>query len=50
MGSRTTVTSKMELFKTILDGFHSVTIATKSSILDLAGVVSPTQITGIFAL
>ena len=33
-GSRTTVTSKMELFVNIFDTFHFLIIVTKSSILD----------------
>ena len=48
-GARTMIKSKMELFKTIFDSFYSVTIATKSSILDVAGILDPTPITGIFA-
>ena len=50
MGFRTTVTSKMELFVTILDTFHSLTIATKGSILDVAGILHPTLKTNILAL
>ena len=42
MGSRFTVTSKMELFVTIFDSSHSLTIATKISILDVSGVLDPT--------
>ena len=49
-GSRTTVTSKMEIFVTIFDNFHFLAIATKISILDVAGVFDPTLITDIFAL
>ena len=47
-GSRTTVTSKLELFVTILT--DSLTIVTKISILDVAGVLDPTLIIDIFAL
>ena len=49
-GSRTTVTSKMELFATNFDSFHSLTIVKKISILDVLGVVDPTLITDIFVL
>ena len=38
-----------ELFETIFDSFHSLTIVTKISILDVAGVFDPTVITNIFA-
>ena len=48
IGSRTTVTSKMELFATNFDSFHSLTIFKKISILDVLGVVDPTLITDIF--
>ena len=41
-GSRTTVTSKMELFVAIFDSFHSLTIGTKSSVLDFADILDPT--------
>ena len=47
-GSRTTVTSKMELFATNFDSFHSLKIVKKISILDVLGVVDPTLITDIF--
>ena len=47
-GSRTTATSKMELFVTIVS-FHSLTIVMKISILDVAGVLNPTFNTDIFA-
>ena len=46
-GFRTTVTSKMELFVTIFDSFHSLTIVTKSLILYVASVLVPTLITDI---
>ena len=46
-GFRTTVTSKMELFVTIFDSFHSLTIVTKSLILHVASVLDPTLITDI---
>ena len=49
-GSRTTVTSKLKLFVTIFDSFHSLKIFTKVSILDVANVLHPTFITDIFAL
>ena len=48
-GSRTTVTSKMEIFVTIFGSFHFLTIVTKISIIDVAGVFDPTLITDIFA-
>ena len=44
------VTSKMELFGTVLNNFYFLIIATKNSILDVAGVQYPTLITDIFAL
>ena len=34
------VTSKMELFLTIVNGFNPLTIVTKNSILDVSGVLS----------
>ena len=40
----------MELFGIILNSFHSLIIATKNSILDVAGALDPTLITGTFAL
>ena len=40
-GSRTAVTSKMEGFVIIASGFQPVTIITKRSILDVAGVLDP---------
>ena len=46
--SRTTVISKLGLFVTILT--DSLTIVTKISILDVAGVLDPTLIVDIFAL
>ena len=48
-GSRTIGTSKMELFVTIFESFHSLTIAKKISILDVKAVLDPTLITDIFA-
>ena len=48
-GFRTTVTSKTELFVTVFDSFHYLTIFTKISILDAAGVLDLTLITDIFA-
>ena len=38
-GSRTTATSKMELFVVIVNGFQPLTIITKCSILDVAAVL-----------
>ena len=38
-GSRTPATSKMELFVIIVNGWKPLTIITKSSILDVAGVL-----------
>ena len=43
-------TSKMELFGTIFNSFHSLIIATKNSILDVVGVLDLTLITDTFAL
>ena len=40
-GSRTAATSKMELFVIIVNGFQPLTIITKCSILDVAGVLDP---------
>ena len=40
-GSRTTATSKMELFVIIVNGFQPLTIITKCSILDVAAVLDP---------
>ena len=40
-GSRTVATSKMELFVIIVNGFQSLTIFTKCSILDVAAVLDP---------
>lgn len=48
-GSRTFVTSKMELFVTIFNNFQSLKIVTKSSILDAADTFDPTFITDHFA-
>ena len=45
-----TVTSKMELFGTVFNSSYFLIIATKNSILDVAGVLDPTLITDIFAL
>ena len=50
MGSRTTVASKMDLFMTAFDSFHSLIIVTKISILLVAGVLSPTLIKDVFTL
>ena len=41
-GSRTAVTSKMEHFVIIVNGWKPLTIITKSSILDVAAVLDPT--------
>ena len=38
-GSRTTATSKVELFLIIFNGFQPLTIVTKSSTLDVAAVL-----------
>ena len=40
-GSKTTATSKMELFVIIVNGFQPLTIITKCSILDVAAVLDP---------
>ena len=40
-GSRTAVTSKMELFVIIVNGFQSLTIITKCSSLNVAAVLDP---------
>ena len=40
-GSMTLATSMMELFVTIVTGFHPLTIATESSIVDVAGALDP---------
>ena len=40
-GSRTAATSKMVLLAIIVNGFQSLTISTKRSILDVAGVLDP---------
>ena len=50
MGSRTTVASKMDLFMTAFDSFHSLIIVTKISILLVAGVLSPILIKHVFTL
>ena len=41
VGSRTAVTSKMERFVIIVNGFQPLTIITKRSILDVAAVLDP---------
>ena len=43
-GSRAAVTSKMERFVIIVNGFEPLTIITKCSILDVAAVLDPTLI------
>ena len=43
-GSKTTVTSKMERFVIIVNGFQSLTIITKCSILYVATVLDPPMI------
>ena len=40
-GSRTAATSKMEHFVIIVNGWKPLIIITKSSILDVAGVLDP---------
>ena len=40
-GSRTAVTSKMELFVITVNGFQQLTIITKCSILDATAVLDP---------
>ena len=40
-GSRTAATSKMEFFVIIVNGFHLLTIFTKSSILGVAAILDP---------
>ena len=45
-GSRTAVTSKMERFVIIVNGFQPLTIITKRSILDVVAVLDP-PLTGI---
>ena len=42
-GSRTVVTSKMELFVIIVNGFQPLTIITNRSILDVAAGLDPPQ-------
>ena len=44
-GSRTAATSKMELFVVIVNGWKPLTIITKSSILDVTGVLDPPPLT-----
>ena len=46
-GSRTTATSKMERFVIIVNGFQSLTIITKHSILDVAAALDPPLIKGL---
>ena len=48
LSSRTTVTSKMEHFVAISESFHFLATFTKSSVLDVEGVIDPTLITDIF--
>ena len=43
-GSRTAVTSKMECFVIIVNGWKPLTIITKRSILDVAAVLDPPQL------
>ena len=40
-GSKAAATSKMECFVIIVNGFQSLTIITKRSILDVAGALDP---------
>ena len=40
-GSRAAATSKMECFVIIVNGFQSLTIITRRSILDVAAVLDP---------
>ena len=40
-GSKAAATSKMECFVIIVNGFQPLTIITKRSILDVAGVLDP---------
>ena len=40
----------MEFFGTVFNSFYFLIIATKNSILDVAGGLDPTLITDIFAL
>ena len=40
----------MELFGAVFKSFHFLIIATKNSMLEVAGVLDPTHITEIFAL
>ena len=47
--SRTPVTSKIELFVTIFNGFQPLKIFTKSSILQVAVALDRTLITDIFS-
>ena len=42
-GSRTTVTSKMELFVIIVNGFQLLTTITECSILDVAAILGPSM-------
>ena len=47
-GSRTGATSKMELLVILVNGFQPLTIMTKCSILDVAAVLDPPLIMGVF--
>ena len=49
-GSRTAATSKMERFMIIVNGWNSLTIITKRSILDLTAVLDPPQGTDVILL
>ena len=44
------LTSKLELIGTVFNIFYFLTVDTKNSILDVAGVLDPTLITDIIAL
>ena len=44
-GSRAAPTSKMERFVIIVNGFQSLTIIIKRSILDVAAVLDPSLVT-----
>ena len=44
-GSRAASTSKMERFVIIVNGFQSLTIIIKRSILDVAAVLDPSLVT-----
>ena len=47
-GSRAAPPSKVERFVMIVNGFQSLTIITKCSILDIAAVLDPPLVTDIF--